>query len=135
MRGKKARGLRAFRAIAGPVVTGAIERSFELAASMESRGYGAGTPTRRAADRTSALDRVLIAASVTTAAAAVAVRGAPGATWYAYPVVSLPAVDLRALVVAAAVGAPVALAAFARRRIVRASAAQPAPVPLHEVTA
>ena len=46
LRGRSLRGLRSVRGIALPVLEGALERSLELAAAMDSRGYG-----RRAAVR------------------------------------------------------------------------------------
>ena len=40
LRGHSARGLRAIARLAVPVMVGALDRSLDLAASMESRGYG-----------------------------------------------------------------------------------------------
>lgn len=40
LRGRPDRGLRSLRGLAVPVLEGALERSLELAASMDSRGYG-----------------------------------------------------------------------------------------------
>lgn len=40
MRGRAHRGLRGLRGMAVPVLEGALERSLDLAASMDSRGYG-----------------------------------------------------------------------------------------------
>ena len=40
LRGRPSRGLRGLRGIAVPVLEGALERSLDLAASMDSRGYG-----------------------------------------------------------------------------------------------
>ncbi|MGH8970601.1 MAG: CbiQ family ECF transporter T component [Actinomycetes bacterium] len=40
LRGHTSRGLRAVRGVAVPVLEGALERSLELAAAMDSRGYG-----------------------------------------------------------------------------------------------
>ncbi len=40
LRGRPHRGLRSIRGVALPVLEGALERSLELAASMDSRGYG-----------------------------------------------------------------------------------------------
>jgi len=40
LRGRPSRGLRGLRGMAVPVLEGALERSLELAASMDSRGYG-----------------------------------------------------------------------------------------------
>lgn len=52
LRGRPDRGLRAVRGLVMPVVEGALERSVELAAAMDSRGYGrtaAVPPGRRRA--------------------------------------------------------------------------------------
>ncbi|MGA5699659.1 energy-coupling factor transporter transmembrane component T [Peterkaempfera bronchialis] len=56
LRAGDARGLRALRGIAVPVIEDALERSLHLAAAMDSRGYGrAGTATRRSRRITGAL--------------------------------------------------------------------------------
>lgn len=50
LRGRPTRGLRAMRGVGIPVLEGALERSVELAAAMDSRGYGRRAniaPTRR----------------------------------------------------------------------------------------
>jgi energy-coupling factor transport system permease protein len=48
LRGGRVRGLRSLRSIAIPVLDDALERSLQLAASMDSRGYGrTGTATPR----------------------------------------------------------------------------------------
>jgi energy-coupling factor transport system permease protein len=52
LRGRPDRGLRAIRGLVMPVIEGALERSVELAAAMDSRGYGrtaAVPPARRRA--------------------------------------------------------------------------------------
>lgn len=52
LRGRSTRGVRALVAIAAPVLANSLERSLELAASMDSRGYGrrseVSAPTRLA---------------------------------------------------------------------------------------
>ncbi|MDN3353246.1 energy-coupling factor transporter transmembrane component T [Actinomadura sp. DC4] len=49
LRGRPDRGLRAVRGLVMPVIEGALERSVELAAAMDSRGYGrkAAVPAAR----------------------------------------------------------------------------------------
>jgi energy-coupling factor transport system permease protein len=50
LRGRRTRGLRAVRGLALPVLEGALERSVDLAAAMDSRGFGrrgSGTTRRR----------------------------------------------------------------------------------------
>lgn len=127
MRGARTRGVAALRGVIGPVVGGAVERSFDLAASMESRGYGGGRPTRRHPERSTPYDRALIAVAGCVAAGAVLLRGAGGARWYAHPVVTMPAVDARVVAVACAVAAPVWIAGMRARRLVRASAPREVP--------
>ncbi|MEP6696040.1 MAG: CbiQ family ECF transporter T component [Pseudonocardiales bacterium] len=48
LRGRPNRGLRGIRGVAMPVLEGALERSLEVAASMDSRGYGRTTGQARA---------------------------------------------------------------------------------------
>jgi energy-coupling factor transport system permease protein len=56
LRGADRRGLRALRAVAIPVLHDALERSLQLAAAMDSRGYGrTGTATRASRRLTGAL--------------------------------------------------------------------------------
>jgi energy-coupling factor transport system permease protein len=56
LRGDTARGRRAVRAIAMPILHDALERSFQLAAAMDSRGYGrTGTVPARVRRITAAL--------------------------------------------------------------------------------
>ncbi|HET7311337.1 MAG TPA: energy-coupling factor transporter transmembrane component T [Mycobacteriales bacterium] len=65
LRGRPDRGVRSLRGLAVPVLEGALERSVDLAAAMDARGFG-----RRAA--TSRGTRVLIASCVIGGATAVA---------------------------------------------------------------
>jgi energy-coupling factor transport system permease protein len=58
LRGRTARGLRAMRGIALPVLEGSLDRSVALAASMDARGYG------RQADLSPATRRVATASTV-----------------------------------------------------------------------
>ena len=56
LRGADRRGLRRLRAVAIPVLQDALERSLQLAAAMDSRGYGrTGTATRASRRLTAAL--------------------------------------------------------------------------------
>lgn len=57
LRGQPDRGLRALRAVAVPVLEGAMERSLALAAAMDSRGYGR---TRTTSGRARVLTGVLV---------------------------------------------------------------------------
>jgi energy-coupling factor transport system permease protein len=45
LRGVPSKGLRGLRGIAVPVLEGALDRSLQLATSMDARGYGRRTPT------------------------------------------------------------------------------------------
>jgi energy-coupling factor transport system permease protein len=53
LRGRPNRGLSGIRGIALPVLEGALERSVELAASMDARGYGRREPVSRVTARRS----------------------------------------------------------------------------------
>ena len=55
LRGRADRGLRALRGIGVPVLEGALERSLELAAAMDSRGYGRRAVVAPALRRTTAV--------------------------------------------------------------------------------
>ena len=62
LRGRPDRGLRAVRGLVMPVIEGALERSVELAAAMDSRGYGrvsAVSPARRRVTATLTLGGLL----------------------------------------------------------------------------
>lgn len=54
LRGRPHRGIRGIRGIAMPVLEGALERSLELAASMDSRGYGRSGELARSTRRITA---------------------------------------------------------------------------------
>ncbi|MGN6243774.1 MAG: energy-coupling factor transporter transmembrane component T [Motilibacteraceae bacterium] len=54
LRGRPDRGLKGLRGVAMPVLEGALERSLELAAAMDSRGYGRRADVPAAARRTTA---------------------------------------------------------------------------------
>ncbi|HET9500476.1 MAG TPA: energy-coupling factor transporter transmembrane protein EcfT [Marmoricola sp.] len=51
LRGQSAHGIRSLRRLAMPVLEGALERSVELAAAMDSRGYGRTTDAARVSRR------------------------------------------------------------------------------------
>ncbi len=52
LRGQSARGVRSWRGVAMPVLEDALERSIDLAASLEARGYGVNAkPTRYRPER------------------------------------------------------------------------------------
>jgi energy-coupling factor transport system permease protein len=110
LRGWRPRGARAMVDLAVPVLLGAIDRSVQLAESMEARAFGAGPRTSMAGDaRSRALGLVAITA-VAAALGAVALHLAGSESgWYAYPVPTAP--SLAPLVLAPA--CVIALAAAA----------------------
>lgn len=54
LRGRPDRGVRALRGLVMPIIEGALERSVELAAAMDSRGYGRTAAVSRARRRATA---------------------------------------------------------------------------------
>lgn len=125
LRGWRARGVRAMVDLAVPVLLGAIDRSVQLAESMEARAFGDGRRTRAAGgDRSRALVLLAIAGLAAVAIAGVA-RALGVADWYAYPVPTVPSVAPLALVPAvliAALGA--VLPPEAQRDVAGATAAR-----------
>lgn len=91
LRGWRPRGPRAVVDLAVPVLLGAIERSTQLAESMEARGFGSGARTRSAGGGRSSRNGAVAAISVLALATLVAVHlsGAAGA-WAAYPTPTVP---------------------------------------------
>lgn len=105
LRGWRARGVRAMVDLAVPVLLGAIDRSVQLAESMEARAFGDGRRTRAAGgDRSRALVVLAIAGLAAVAIAGVA-RALGVADWYAYPVPTVPSVAPLALVPAVLIAA------------------------------
>lgn len=97
LRGWRARGLRAMVDLAVPVLLGAIDRSVQLAESMEARAFGVGRRTRPVGDEhASGLVAVSVAAVVAAVAAGVARLGGT-VDWYPYPVPTIPSVAPLAL--------------------------------------
>lgn len=93
LRGWRPRGARAMVDLAVPVLLGAIDRSVQLAESMEARAFGAGRRTSMAGGERSAGPAAVAVASAVAVAAVVAISlsGARGG-WYAYPVPTVPSV-------------------------------------------
>lgn len=94
LRGWRPKSPRAVVDLVVPVVLGAIDRSVQLAESMEARAFGSGPRTNASGSRRSAVAAAL--AGVALAALVVLVvarlRGVSGA-WYPYPTPSLPGVS------------------------------------------
>lgn len=110
LRGHRFRGIRSLGPFVVPVVESALERSFDLAASMESRGYGRGHPTRVRAESLDAADKTLVVVSAMIAALAFAVRALPSAGWYPYPDLAWPVLDARVIALSASLVAPLVVA-------------------------
>lgn len=98
LRGWRPRGVRAMADLAVPVLLGAIDRSVQLAESMEARAFGAGRRTRLVGgERAAGLLAVAVVAMVAATVAGIA-RVSGVADWYAYPVPTVPSVTPLALV-------------------------------------
>ena len=109
LRGRPHRGLRSIRGLAVPVLEGALERSLDLAASMDSRGYGRRgdvAPARRHLGQAATLAGALC---ITIGLFGVLDPGAPR-------LLGLPLVGLGAIVLAASMHASRATASRSRYR-------------------
>lgn len=91
LRGWRPRGARAMVDLAVPVLLGAIDRSVQLAESMEARAFGVGRrSSMTGGDRSPRLAAVATAGAVAVTIAVVAyLAGDPGG-WYAYPLPTVP---------------------------------------------
>jgi energy-coupling factor transport system permease protein len=110
LRGWRARGVRAMVDLAVPVLLGAIDRSVQLAESMEARAFGAGRRTRAVGTGRSPALVALVVAGLGAAAVAGVARALGVVDWYAYPVPTIPSVAPLALapaVLIAAAGAAI----------------------------
>jgi energy-coupling factor transport system permease protein len=91
LRGWRPRGPRALVDLAVPVVLGAIDRSVQLAESMEARAFGSGRRTAAIGGRRSGWATATMGVSLLALAALVAARlGGAGGAWYPYPTPSAP---------------------------------------------
>ncbi len=79
LRGRAVRGLRGLRGLAMPVLEGALERSVDLAASMDARGYGRRRHVSRRARAVAGAALATGLVGVGVGVYAVADVGAPGA--------------------------------------------------------
>ena len=106
LRGWRPKGPRAMVDLAVPVLLGAIERSTELAESMEARAFGSGPRTSAAERERSGRAVVVVALAAASVVVLVVARLTGGPAWYPYPTPSVPAVTAGllapALLVAAA---------------------------------
>lgn len=91
LRGWRPRGARAMVDLAVPVLLGAIDRSVQLAESMEARAFGAGRRTSMGGDEPSLrLTAVAVAGVAAAAIVTAAYLAGDAGTWYAYPVPTVP---------------------------------------------
>ncbi len=97
LRGWRPRGPRAMVDLAVPVLLGAIDRSVQLAESMEARAFGAGRRTRM--EPRGRAPRLIAVAAAGVSAAVLAVVGhmSGAGSWYAYPVPTVPSLAPLAL--------------------------------------
>jgi energy-coupling factor transport system permease protein len=82
LRGRPSRGLAGLRGLAVPVLEIALERSLELAASMDSRGYGRRPPVAPGRRRAAQAATLLGALAVTIGVYGVLDGAAPGGVGY-----------------------------------------------------
>lgn len=94
LRGWRPRGPRDMVDLAVPVILGAIERSTQLAESMEARGFGSGPRTRSSGTGRTSRNAAVAALAVSALAALVAGRLAgDSGSWAAYPTPTMPSFD------------------------------------------
>jgi energy-coupling factor transport system permease protein len=79
LRGRAVRGVRGLRGLAMPVLEGALERSVDLAASMDARGYGRRAPAAPAARRVAGVALAVGLLGLCVGAYGLLDAGAPGA--------------------------------------------------------
>lgn len=82
LRGRPSSGVRGMRGMAVPVLESALERSLELAASMDSRGYGRRAPTREGRRRIAQSATLLGAVATTIGVYGILDGAAPGGVGY-----------------------------------------------------
>lgn len=98
LRGWRPRGPRAVVDLAVPVLLGAIERSTQLAESMEARAFGSGSRTRAAGGGRTGRNAAVAVVSVLALASLVAGHAAGAIdSWEAYPTPTVPSLALVAL--------------------------------------
>ena len=83
LRGHRGRGLRGLRRLAMPVVEGALDRSVELAAAMDSRGYGRTAGGDRRTRRTTGL--LVLAGLLGTCVGVYGLLDATASAWLGVP--------------------------------------------------
>lgn len=91
LRGWRPRGMRAMVDLVVPVLLGAIDRSVQLAESMEARAFGIGRRTSLSTGQRSSAVVVTVAVAVAAVALAAVARAGGVSSWYPYPVPTVPA--------------------------------------------
>src|SRR3954465_9930459 len=109
LRGRPDRGLRSLRGLAVPVLEGALDRSVNLAAAMDARGFGRRTATVRSVRITTAA--CILGGATGVAASTPPPGGPPGAPPSSYALVDPSAPQVLGLPLLIA-GAAVAAAGF-----------------------
>ncbi len=87
LRGYNAKGLRGFRRMAMPVLEGGLDRSVQLAAAMDSRGYGRATNTSARVRRLSAA--LLVVGLLAVAVGCYGILTSSAASWTGFPSLGL----------------------------------------------
>ncbi len=105
LRGWRPTGPRALVDLAVPVVLGAIDRSVQLAESMEARAFGSGRRTSAVSGSPSRRGTAMVGASLLALVVLVVARlHGDGGAWYPYPTPSVPDVAPLALAAAVVIG-------------------------------
>jgi energy-coupling factor transport system permease protein len=106
LRGWKVTGPSSLVDLAVPVLLGAIDRSVQLAESMEARAFGSGARTSAVGRHRDARGALVGIGALAALAAMIGIRLAGAAApWYPYPTPSVPSVSLPALAPAVVLGA------------------------------
>ena len=94
LRGWRPRGPRSWSEIVVPVVLTSVERSIQLAESMEARGFGSGPRTAIRSTPMRRPDWLLVTISGLATGASIAAHATGSAAdWYPYPALIAPAID------------------------------------------
>lgn len=108
LRGWRPRGPRSWAEVVVPVVLTSAESSIQLAESMEARGFGSSARTSFQKSRIDGRGWFVIGTSgLAILVFVIAPAASWAASWYAYPVLTLPAIDVRALAACLLLFAPV----------------------------
>jgi energy-coupling factor transport system permease protein len=98
LRGWRPRGMRALVDLVVPVLLSAIDRSVQLAESMEARAFGAQRRTKLLDENRSSKTLICVFLSLLAVGLAIAARLHGVVAWYPYPVPTLPSLSPVALI-------------------------------------